>query len=189
MLRPPQLRPGVSRKNQVWMPSTLGEVIAERRLWFRRKGDRSRTVRICLGRPVRAPRARTEDPWICPVEIRGLGTRRFQAVPGEDSLQALVLALRYVEMTLRRQGRKAGGRIEWAGDGERPVFAHSFFMDLMEHSVMNLVHGLKVAIDLVEHPRSSPAQRTAVARLERLCARMGFDRRWSRDRLRSERSG
>ena len=159
----------------MWKPSVLGEVIAERQLLFKRRGKRPRSVQIEFGRPVRAPRAQALDPWFCPVQIKGMGRQRLMPVAGEDSLQSLVLALRWCETELRRAGRRAGGYVEWGGDDDRPVFAHTVFLELMECSIKNLVAGLRAAVDLLEHPVRGRGQRAALARLYRTIERMGFE--------------
>ena len=58
----------------------------------------------------------TADPWWCPVSIAGLGDDRVFPVGGQDALQALLLALQYVRVTLEARTAKRGGAIAWLGD-------------------------------------------------------------------------
>jgi hypothetical protein len=161
----------------MWKPEQLGEVIAERRLLLRRRGARPKGVRVRFGRPVRARQAKRGDPWWCPVEIVGLGTRPFKAVAGEDSLQALVLALELVERTLPAKAKRAGGRVEWLAERERPVFAGTFTLRIYEKALANLRSGLRIVVPLVEGSATSPAQRRKMlARINRLLETSGFQK-------------
>jgi hypothetical protein len=129
----------------MWKPDRLGEPIAERRFKLHRRGVRPKTVRVRFGKPVRARKPERGDPWWCPVEITGLKSRSFTPVAGEDSLQALVLALKYVTRVLPAEARRMSGRIEWLGEQERPVFADTFMLRAYEKAVSNLKSGLKLS--------------------------------------------
>jgi hypothetical protein len=168
----------------MWRPNDVGDVVAERRLLLRRPGTARRVVRVRFGRPVRPLRPRPGEPWCCPVEISGLGSPAVVSAPGEDSVQALVLALRLAEMELRTRARRARGQIDWLGDQERPILAHSFFLEMYEAALQNLVHGLKLALDMIEHPGRRLADGRLGIELSRLVERRGFSRAWTRRRTR-----
>ena len=161
----------------MWKPDGLGELIAERRLTLRRRGLRATVVKVRLGKPVRAADPERGDPWWCPVEVTGFKTRQFTPVAGEDSVQAVVLALQYLTRMLPLEAKRVGGRVDWLGDSERPVFAGTFMLHAYEKAVINLVSGLRLAFPLVEQSTASLARRGRVqAKLSRLLETRGFER-------------
>jgi hypothetical protein len=155
----------------VWRPRVLGTVIAERILKLERPGRRAAAVRVKFGRPVRGPERR--DPWWCPVEIAGLGKRRLEKVPGEDSLQALTLAMELVCRVLHLESARAGARVEWLGERERLIFANTFALGVLDRGLQNCITGLADAVDALEKPGSKPAARTLARRLRALIASGG----------------
>lgn len=158
----------------MWKPSGLGDLIAERRLLLRHRGKHAKLVRVRFGRPVRSPRWERGDPWWCPVQILGLGETKMTPIAGEDSVQALVLAFRFVEAALKARGGKAGGQIQWLGERERPIFAHTFLLETMEAAIKNLVDGLRAALDLLENAREGRTRRQTTKGLRRLAESSGF---------------
>jgi hypothetical protein len=66
----------------------FGEEVASSEYVFRFPDGSERTVRLRVGRPY----ADGEKAWACPVELSGF-ERRYPDIVGEDSLQALSLAL------------------------------------------------------------------------------------------------
>ena len=66
----------------------FGEEVASSEYVFRFPDGSERLVRLRLGRPY----ADGGPPWACPVELAGF-ERRYPDIVGEDSLQALSLAL------------------------------------------------------------------------------------------------
>ena len=144
----------------MWRPRKLGAVIVERWLWFAGSRKRARVVSVRFGQPVRSSRPERGDPWWCPVEIRGLGKRSLKAIPGEDSLQAIVLAFEFVTHVLPLEAERAGGHIEWLGERERLAFANTLSVGLANRALHNLVDGLSTAIHVLEnssarHPRGA----------------------------------
>jgi hypothetical protein len=138
---------------------------------------RPKSVRVRFGKPVRARRPERGDPWWCPVEITGLKSRSLTPVAGEDSLQALVLALKYVTRVLPAEAKRMSGRIEWLGEHERPVFADTFMLRAYEKAVSNLKGGLKLALPLVKQSTASPARlRKVQDRMNHLLETSGFQR-------------
>jgi hypothetical protein len=69
--------------------------------------------------PVRTPRLQRGDPWLCPVGVIGLGKLSLRPIAGEDSVQALVLALEFVTNVLPLEAQRAHGHLEWLGERER----------------------------------------------------------------------
>ena len=159
----------------MWRPSRLGSIIAERRLRLVRRRKRARTVRVRFGRPLRSPQAERKDPWWCPVEIAGVGRRRLRSIAGEDSLQALVLAFQFVTLTLPAEAERAGGRIEWLGERESLVFAHTRLLNMASDALENLASGLTEAVGILENGGARrPGARAVVRRLRALIASGGY---------------
>jgi hypothetical protein len=158
----------------VWRPRVLGTVIAERTLRLDRPGRRSTVVRVKFGRPVRAPRPQRGDPWWCPVQISGLRKRQMERVAGEDSLQALTLALEFVSRILPVEADRAGVRLQWLGERESFVFANTFSSGLLARSLQNCITGLADAVDLLENAGTGAAARTMARRLRALVTSGGY---------------
>ena len=157
----------------MWKPAELGEVIAERRLVARGRHGRPRALVVKFGRPVRS--AVNKAPWWCPVEITGIGKPRFFAAAGEDSVQALVLALRAADVKLATGFRTV--RVEWLGDTERPIFFHTHVIEMYQGAIDNLVAALRQAIKLVEDSPDAREWKKSVAELRTIEQRNGFSLR------------
>ena len=160
----------------MWRPRSLGPVIAERRLRFVRSRRSARVVCVRFGQPVRSRKPQRGDPWWCPVEVVGLGRRSLRSIAGEDSLQALVLALEFVTNVLPAEAQRAGGHLEWLGERERLVFASTFSLGLAGRALQNLVDGLASAVDVLENGvRRDPASERQLAhRLRALIVSGGY---------------
>jgi hypothetical protein len=83
----------------------LGKVIASRRLTL--KGRPRAKAELRIGAPMQL----RQDAY-CPVQLVGVGDERVRPIYGVDRLQALQLALRYVEPLLLR----FGDRLRWEGE-------------------------------------------------------------------------
>ena len=92
----------------------LGDVIAERTYQWRTP-RMSRDVVVCIGRPVLDPLP--GGNWVCPVTFRGAPRGLLPAgvcpVYGIDALQALVLAVGYVQRELARVQHAEDGALTW----------------------------------------------------------------------------
>ena len=152
----------------MWRPRALGIVIAERTLNLERPRRRATVVRVKFGRPVRAPGPERGDPWWCPVQISGLGKRPLEKVPGEDSLQALTLAMEFVGRVLPVEADRAGGHLEWLGERESLVFANTFTSSLLARGLQNCITGLAEAVDVLEQPGAKPVAGAVARRLRSL---------------------
>lgn len=87
---------------------TISDVIATRRLQL----DDSDVVEVFVGRP-------TEDleglSFGCQIQIKGLGPSRVIRIGGEDSMQALFLALQAIGARLCTSSEAKAGRLQWLG--------------------------------------------------------------------------
>lgn len=103
---------------------------------------------------------RTRDPWWCPVHIAGLGKRQLERVPGEDSLQALILALELVTHVLPIEADRAGAHLQWLGERESLIFANTFTSSLLARNLQNCITSLADAVDVLETVSTGAATRT-----------------------------
>src|SRR5438445_4482407 len=68
-------------------------------------------ISVQFGRPVRNPKAKENDPWCCPLRIEGAMPDYEGCVYGIDSLQALTIALEFVDKILPSIGHGKGGKV------------------------------------------------------------------------------
>lgn len=132
----------------MWRPDEIGTVIAERRLKVTRRTRRRSVARLEFGIPVRGPEP--QDPWWCPVRLRGEGFDLFQAVAGEDSLQALLLALDFATHALPSAAAAHGLQFEWLGESERLVLARNALSKTAESAIVALLGSLKAAAAILD---------------------------------------
>lgn len=102
------------------MAARRRDVVAER-TWFVRGDDgRHRPVHITFERPIKQP----TGEWGCTYRIDGPleldGAVASKPIFGIDSVQALVLAIRFVDDVLLHSRAFAEGRFAW-GDGGEPL--------------------------------------------------------------------
>ena|ERR1700679_847262 len=104
------------------MPShPIGECFAERQLVLRASNGTEIPACVRIGRPVP-----TGDDWICPYEVE-LGTKKLAfAVYGVDSLQALALALKILDIELETEAKHADAVFLWLGE------PHSTILDSVD---------------------------------------------------------
>ncbi|MFD0202143.1 MULTISPECIES: DUF6968 family protein [Saccharothrix] len=92
----------------------LGAVVAERRVEAV-AGDGARTpVVIRIGTPHPDPLSPNGD-WCCPHQVVGLGDEAVGASFGVDSLQALLLSVYRVRLTLAARAAEASLDLDWLG--------------------------------------------------------------------------
>jgi hypothetical protein len=160
----------------VWRPRRIGRVIAERKLRFVPFRRSAGTVSVRSGQPVRAPKAQRGDPWWCPVEVIGLGRRSLWQIAGEDSLQALILALEFMANVLPIEAQRARGHLDWLEERERLVFANALSTGLASRALQNLVDGLASAVEVLENGtgRRPTAAKQLARRLRALIMSGGY---------------
>jgi hypothetical protein len=165
----------------MWKPNEVGNVLAQRKLAFRSKQRRG-TVTVKIGQPVRGDDPR--DPWWCPIEIDG-AFKGFETIAGEDSLQALVLGLRFLQLTLPSAARRHGGEVDWLGERERLIFADTEMLTMLQVGMANLVDGVAAAAAHIEKQPKPP--KALLSRLRQLVASGGMSGPRKRLKLLHER--
>jgi hypothetical protein len=126
------------------------------------------------------------------VQITGLGKRRLEKVPGEDSLQALILALEFAARTLPAEADRVGAHLQWLGERENLVFANTFMSGILERNLENCITGLADAVGVLENGRSGRAAKRLAQRLRVLITSGGYTddpRRSPQSNRRLERPG
>lgn len=96
----------------------LGTVVAERRLEL--VGDDGQEVPcvVKVGRPVSGE----HGDWVCPYEVEaGQHVSRFR-IYGGDSLQALILTLKTLDMEISQMAKKHGASVYFLGEPLDSVF-------------------------------------------------------------------
>jgi hypothetical protein len=86
-------------------PRSLGPVIASRRFRIRGRSRAFAEVRIGTPRPLE-----DQDAY-CPVQLVGIGDEKVRPISGVDTVQALQLAVRYLDPLLLR----FGDELTWEG--------------------------------------------------------------------------
>ena len=81
----------------------------ELHLEFSDEESERRPLHVTIGVPRRLP----QRDWYCPVRLKGLDGKK-RRIFGVDAWQALILALKYVEINLRHEVRN-GLRLYWLG--------------------------------------------------------------------------
>lgn len=111
-------------ENNLWKPSELGEIVAEREFIFRPKQGKPKKVIFRVGRPVKG--LDKNDPFWCPYQLAGLLNSEILATCGEDSLQALCLTLEGANKLLTEMAKNNGGRFEVFGSNQTPLIFNWF---------------------------------------------------------------
>ena len=70
----------------------LGEIIAERSFDIKTHGGRNLKIHLKVGRPIKIE----EGHWACPYFYDGIPGEKVRRIHGIDSLQALMLTLKFV---------------------------------------------------------------------------------------------
>jgi hypothetical protein len=91
----------------------MNSVIATRSYRFVDASGRENPVTIEIGMPSSFP---DDTGYRCPVRVVGLGDGVVREIGGIDALQALLLALQFLNTTLPAFAREAGGRMVWEDD-------------------------------------------------------------------------
>lgn len=91
----------------------LGEVIAERQVDAIAGDGTFTTVVLRIGKP--RPDPLPGGDWCCTRQILGLGDEKVAASFGADSLQALLLCVYGLRLTLDERADAASLRLNWLG--------------------------------------------------------------------------
>jgi len=92
---------------------TLGEIIANRRLYLIDEENVRRTVSVLVGKP--QPSAESSR-YFCPFQIIGIGSQNTHLAEGTDSVHALQSAMILIGVNLNHLNNELGGRLKWNGD-------------------------------------------------------------------------
>jgi hypothetical protein len=90
-------------------------VIATRSLKLLDASGGQSPVTIEIGAPYPFP---DDTGYRCPIRVVGLGEDTVREIGGIDAVQALLLALRFLETTLPAFAQEAGARLVWEDDSE-----------------------------------------------------------------------
>jgi hypothetical protein len=93
----------------------LGEIIASKKLQFRRHDGTVYDVVVNLGKPVPDPQNPTRTS-MCPFQIVGIGGGETKAIFGSDTMQALTLALHTLPTELSALASQENGSFTPEGD-------------------------------------------------------------------------
>ena len=90
----------------------IGQCVAERQLELKLASS-SEPVVVRIGTPYFV---KEMDAWQCPYEIEMKGRKKVFAIYGEDSMQALALTLKVLDVELEVTAKQASGSILWFGE-------------------------------------------------------------------------
>ena len=88
------------------------ETVAERLLELVSKDGSVEVVMVRVGKPQRT----VDDNWACTYQIMGETIERSGAIYGEDSMQALLLALPIIRAELEAEAATSGRSLAWIGE-------------------------------------------------------------------------
>lgn len=88
----------------------IGDIVAQRELEFVCDAGKE-SVLVYLGKPVQEK----DGPWFCPYVIKAASFLRQFRAAGEDSMQALILALRTIPTELEVLAKDHKGHFTWFG--------------------------------------------------------------------------
>lgn len=91
----------------------LGEVVAERRVEAVAADGTRTPVVVRIGKPL--PDPLPGGDWFCPGQILGLGDEAVRASFGIDSLQAFLLSVYGIRLSLRERAEAASVTLDWLG--------------------------------------------------------------------------
>ncbi len=94
----------------------MAEVIAERELEVTESGGGKRRAVVRIGKPV--PDAAPGGDWCCSVQISGLGDGKIRQAHGQDSFQALQLAVKMIRSLLGSHRKREKIKVTWPADEE-----------------------------------------------------------------------
>jgi len=95
------------------MDFDIREIIATRNFHFLDERKDKRTVSVFIGKPEQSP---DSNQYCCSFQIIGIGSQETQLAQGQDSIQALQLAMNLIAANINDLNDELGGRLEWNGD-------------------------------------------------------------------------
>jgi hypothetical protein len=93
---------------QINMENPITEIISQRELEFVSDSGKE-SVQVCLGKPVKEK----DGVWRCPYFISANSFERRFRICGEDSMQALILALKSITNDLEVFAKQYKGHFTW----------------------------------------------------------------------------
>ncbi len=141
----------------MWRPTELGAVVAEREVTFEASGT-SRRVSISFGKPVLPPSSVDGAPWWCPVQISGLGREKIHAIAGLDSLQALLLAMRFVRESLPNEAQRHDGKIYWHTEDLDTIFDQRESVRILSEMCDEAIGALQAAEPIISGLRDKESR-------------------------------
>ena len=95
------------------MDFDIREIRATRNFHFLDERKDKRTVSVFIGKPEQSP---DSNQYWCSFQIIGIGSQETQLAQGQDSIQALQLAMDLIAANINDLNDEIGGRLEWNGD-------------------------------------------------------------------------
>jgi hypothetical protein len=89
----------------------IGDIVAQRELEFVDDAGKE-SVQVYLGKPVQE----RDGPWFCSYLIKAKSFKKQFRIAGEDSMQALILALKTISIELEVLAKKHNGHFTLFGD-------------------------------------------------------------------------
>lgn len=90
--------------------TSVGEIIAERKLVLRGNSGPDREVFVLLGKPQLFS---DSSDYFCPYQINGIGEEKIKYMGGVDAFQAISYVLQALGAELQVLNRKESGKLSW----------------------------------------------------------------------------
>ena len=111
--------------------TSIGELFVSRTLQLNDKN--STHVRITIGKPQKFPDG---QDYYCPYQIIGLGDGKVNWGGGIDEIQALLLTLERIGITLSNSEEYKQGNLSWIGSEENNLgFPHHDSSGMLKHLI------------------------------------------------------
>ena len=94
------------------------EVLAEREIMFRGEDGTELPCKVRIGRP----ELRSEHDWVCPYDVSVGNSRKSFGIYGVDSIQAVVLALKTLDVEIEARAKELDMKPTWLGEDSSSVF-------------------------------------------------------------------
>ncbi len=96
----------------------VSEGLAKREIVFRGDDGTELPCTVTIGRP----EERSDRDWVCPYEVSVGNSRKSFGIYGVDSIQALVLALKTLDVEIEVRGKELDMKPTWLGEDFSSVF-------------------------------------------------------------------